>query len=515
MRLSTRRQTHALVCLAIATQFHGAYAAAGAATVALNMLLTVSAARAIAVPGRGRPLKYLQPRAKDWDTLVNEQGWNTDQGDRRFTRMFRMARVDFDVLALAIRQRRGLPAPGADAQRRRGRHAAVSPELALAMTLRWLAGGSYLDIMCWANVLTATTFYRHVRVVLHDLDALLPPPSLERDLADPDRLAAVAAGFARRSYGHLKGIIGAIDGLLIPIQSPANAGAEGPRKFFTRKGFYAWNVQAVCDADARITHFSMIMPGSTHDSFAWQRDPLHTVVSRGGERYDQLVMAEHYLVGDEAYTTGETLATPWTARACRAASSARMADARMAYNYYHSAARITVERAFGQLTRRWMLLKRPYSGRIECTKHAPGLLLVLRVCVKLVRAERSPASSACLATARAHARVEMTSVDDACIMLSAQQGHRPRYIPQSGGSRSRHERQVRAWHAGGRAAAESSRQIRASSMARIHLQRGRGQGRLWHRWSHSLVPKGRQGVRFVSFRHGLSHADAVGPSPDG
>ena len=87
----------------------------------------------------------------------------------------------------------------------------------------------------------------------------------------------------------------------------------------------------------------------------------------------------YHLVGDEAYTAGATLATPWSGRSCE--GEAR--QSRLAYNYYHSSARITIERTFGQLCRRFLILKRPYGGTLEQTKYAPGLLLVLRCCVKL------------------------------------------------------------------------------------------------------------------------------------
>ena len=102
-------------------------------------------------------------------------------------------------------------------------------------------------------------------------------------------------------------------------------------------------------------------------------------MAAGGGHYDHLRRLGYHLVGDEAYTAGATLATPWSGRSCE--GEAR--QSRLAYNYYHSSARITIERTFGQLCRRFLILKRPYGGTLEQTKYAPGLLLVLRCCVKL------------------------------------------------------------------------------------------------------------------------------------
>ena len=335
-------------------------------------------------PGSGRRGQYVKANPRVWEEMVEEHAWR--KGSTRFQRLFRMPLEQFEALVERIdahhlrqceadsdaRRARGEPQKS-----KKGRPPAVSTSLALAMTLRYLAGGSYLDIMLWARVHSATTFYRHVRTTLVALDEVLPPLSLESDLENPSRLEALAAGFERRSYGKIRSCIGAVDGLLLPIEKPANVEGDGAARYFTRKGFFAWNVQAVCDADARFTHVSMLCVGSTHDSLAWSKDPLARRMALGGSVHTSLVIEGYHLVGDEAYSTAHTLSTPWTGR------SAKGDAGRLAYNYYHSSARITIERAFGQLTRRWLILKRPYTGRLDATEHAPGLLRILRVCMKL------------------------------------------------------------------------------------------------------------------------------------
>ena len=167
----------------------------------------------------------------------------------------------------------------------------------------------------------------------------------------------------------------------MPIEAPANDEGEGPLKYTTRKGFYAMNVQGVCDADCRVLYWSMLYPGSTHDSFAWSTDPLwvKSLSPEDGLDFDALRCSGYYMVGDEAYTVSPTLAGPWPARTCKDENR----DARLAYNYYHSAARITIERTFGQLTSRYLILRRPYAGKLEATDYAPGIKLTFGVCVKL------------------------------------------------------------------------------------------------------------------------------------
>jgi hypothetical protein len=141
------------------------------------------------------------------------------------------------------------------------------------------------------------------------------------------------------------------------------------------------NVQGVCDADCRILYWSMLYPGSTHDSFAWSTDPVWRkfMSTDEGEVFGTLSSMGYHMVGDEAYTASHTLATPWPARTCKG----EHLESRMAYNYYHSSARITIERTFGQLTRRFLILKRPYNGSLVATDGAPGIKLVFGVCVKL------------------------------------------------------------------------------------------------------------------------------------
>jgi hypothetical protein len=42
-----------------------------------------------------------------------------------------------------------------------------------------------------------------------------------------------------------------------------------PVSFWTRKSKYAWNVQAMRDANRDFLYVSVICPESTHDSHAW------------------------------------------------------------------------------------------------------------------------------------------------------------------------------------------------------------------------------------------------------
>ena len=180
-----------------------------------------------------RPSHNLKATPLDWEKKARENGWEQAQYGKRFERMFKVSYAEFKELTARITHRRaehlakeregkngwwnrltraGVPVkkPG------HAKEGCVSVELGLAMTLRYLAGGSLWDIMLWANVLSTRTFYKHVRQTLRDLDGELPEPTLPADLKNPARLEALAAGFEKRSYGWIKGAVGALDGLLLP-----------------------------------------------------------------------------------------------------------------------------------------------------------------------------------------------------------------------------------------------------------------------------------------------------------
>jgi phosphoribosylformylglycinamidine (FGAM) synthase-like amidotransferase family enzyme len=83
--------------------------------------------------------------------------------NRRFKRMFRLSRNAFWSLRELIRTTRN--AYGCGAVR-------VPVESRLSMTLRYLAGGSYLDVAI-AHHVSISTFYYVVDETLNDLDQSL------------------------------------------------------------------------------------------------------------------------------------------------------------------------------------------------------------------------------------------------------------------------------------------------------------------------------------------------------
>ena len=65
--------------------------------------------RALRRPGRDRPSTfYLCAAPLDWDAHVTERGWDRPGYDKRFERLFRMPRAQFEELAGRVEARRGV-----------------------------------------------------------------------------------------------------------------------------------------------------------------------------------------------------------------------------------------------------------------------------------------------------------------------------------------------------------------------------------------------------------------------
>jgi len=207
-----------------------------------------------------------------------------------FTRMFRMDHDTFMYLVDKLE-------PHIDKNFHQSDRAGgyISPVLRVGMTVRWLAGGSYLDIKSQYGI-GKSTFYHIVDEVV---DAIVVTFPIQFDVSLP-AMKQRAKEFGLRQWKHMRvfnGVIGAIDGLLVKIKCPSVKEVGMPRTFFTRKGFFALNVQAVCDVRKRFIFVSMDMPGSSHDARAFFFSNLWQAIQEG------CIAQGFYLIGDAAYRT--------------------------------------------------------------------------------------------------------------------------------------------------------------------------------------------------------------------
>jgi hypothetical protein len=150
-------------------------------------------------------------------------------------------------------------------------------------------------------------------------------------------------GFAGRSLGGVRGCVGALDGLLIKVRRPRPQwhpksvspvvviGTLAPkflvhllscgRRFYCRKGFFAINLQAICDSRRRFLDASMRCPGSVNDSLAFGFSTMYKWLAEDGlANLTRNAAAElglpngFWIAGDNAYVCTDSLVVPFSGR---------------------------------------------------------------------------------------------------------------------------------------------------------------------------------------------------------
>jgi len=236
----------------------------------------------------------------------------------------------------------------------------ISPLIRLSCTIRWLAGGSYLDI-AMAHHLAVSTAYLYINETINDLDSIL---HLEFPYGNREHLKSISDGFTR-GRSPISKCCGALDGLAIKIRKPSVGEVDNALSYYNRKGFFSLNCQAVCDSSYRFTFVSCVAAGSTHDSTAFELSSLARFLRspRSVELYD------YWIACDDAYAGGERLVVPWSGR--------NLSHSKDCFNYWLSSARIFIEQCFGMLVGRWGIFWRPLRVPIN----RMGTIVIL--CCKL------------------------------------------------------------------------------------------------------------------------------------
>ena len=225
--------------------------------------------------------------------------------DMDFVRRYRMSKDCFGDLVRVLQPILDPTTLGSNGSQR------VPTELCLSLTLRIVAGGSYLDVADIHGLATTTVqkhFWRTVQALVETL-------TLDLRLDDPAGLEALEEGFADASNGIVRGCVGALDGVVFKIHKPPEG--EAPSRYYCRKGWFAVNAQVVCDSNRRITYLSTcpsltyanaplsltypmlstgtVCAGATHDSTAFKCSSLWQALDAG------MLSEDFWIAGDPAY----------------------------------------------------------------------------------------------------------------------------------------------------------------------------------------------------------------------
>ncbi|XP_030762453.1 putative nuclease HARBI1 [Sitophilus oryzae] len=250
----------------------------------------------------------------------NFEKWN----DVDFKKKFRLAKPIVNYL---IEEISGLIAS------KTNKNHALTPADMVFITLRFLATGCFLQSVGDISGVDKSTTSRVITKVTRAI-ASLSKDFIKMPMGVEDRNSK-AQGFY--NICRFPRCIGAVDCTHVKIQSPGGANAENYRN---RKGFFSFNVQAICDSDLKISNIVCRWPGSTHDSMIFRN-------SRVKAEFENGVYGNNLLLGDSGYGVKPYLITPLANPTTRAENLFNEAQIRT---------RNPIERCFGVLKRRFPIL---------------------------------------------------------------------------------------------------------------------------------------------------------------
>jgi len=241
-----------------------------------------------------------------------------------------------------------------------------------------LAGAQYLD-MIWYRV-SVDHIWDYVQPVLVAIHELIDNVRLPYDAPSIDALAAEWSSISMRRFDGMDltpGQVGATDGIVIECTKREEEDLQGqdPGVYRNRKGFFGFVAMAIVGAYCQFLMFEIQWPGATNDSTAFQQSE-----AMGWLDFLRGLTRRYWLAGDDAFSSIHSLLlTPFTKKQLRTARSQNTRTYYMmrTFNHVLSSRRITVERAFGILVRRWGCLWSALERRDK------DCLLMIIVCVKL------------------------------------------------------------------------------------------------------------------------------------
>jgi hypothetical protein len=298
-------------------------------------------------------------RSRNRNKQRNRMDWGKHVeaiGEATFKRAYRLTVASFDRLLAEISDE----LEASNVQKAiNSSGSTILPATCLAMALRFLAGGSYVDI-CFTHGVAVPTFYEKLWITLEAINSV---EKIEFSIDNMQKLGDIARGFQNRSGCVFRSCVGAIDGLSIRTREPYKSETPHPAQYKNRKGFFSVNVQAIADSDYVFTHVSMETAGTTHDWLSWQCSPLFHLLQEKG------LPGGFWIAADDAYVCSSYMLTPYPGR--------NIGQEKDTFNFFQSSCRIYIEQAFGILVRRWGILWR----RLEMAMDRWPLVILC--CMKL------------------------------------------------------------------------------------------------------------------------------------
>jgi len=183
----------------------------------------------------------------------------------------------------------------------------IPGEVKVAVTIRLLTGGSYLNLVPLFGMVRSHIYKTFDQVIEWVNIAFEMPLVSILCKKQWSVLHEMTQEFAEKSGGFFYGTFGALDGMALQIQCPTLKDMPDPGNFCCRKGFYALNLQAICDKNKRFLWALIMNKGSLHDSAAFAASKLLDLLK---EKAHHLKQEGLFLNGDSPHPLHSFLQVP-------------------------------------------------------------------------------------------------------------------------------------------------------------------------------------------------------------
>ena len=233
----------------------------------------------------------------------------------------------------------------------------IPPNERLMLTLRYLASGDSQQSLSFAFRVGRSTASQIIRGTCEGIWQALHSNYLKAPVTSEDWLR-IASEFEKEwNFPHC---LGAIDGKHIAMECPPNSGSL----FFNYKKFHSIVLLAVCDANYCFTMLEIGAQGASNDAAALSSSTFGTIFENNPTMLNipetSLVgntNLPYVLVGDDIFPLKPWLMKPYPGNG--------LPELERVYNYRLSRARRVIENAFGIMSARWRILRRPIKAGIS------------------------------------------------------------------------------------------------------------------------------------------------------
>lgn len=244
----------------------------------------------------------------------------------------------------------------------------LSPGLRLSLTLRFLASGDSMKSLHYLYRVGQATVSNIITETTEAIWTTLMPEVL--GIPSVEDWANIAKDFDEKS--NFPNCVGAIDGKHITVQCFSKTGS----KYFNYKGRFSIVLLAICDPQLRFTYVSIGSAGRESDGGIFQSSDIGQLIENRKLPLPPITNLPHtnipapfVFVADAGFPLLPNLMRPYP--------GGNLPPEQTIFNYRLSRARRLIENAFGVLSSRWRIFRRPIHATIDKVEN------IVKACVVL------------------------------------------------------------------------------------------------------------------------------------